>query len=157
MPLYEYHCEPCNLQTQRELPVTDAGSTLLCSCGSELRRVWTAPALSFVKGEHKNSQARNTYSPQHRTMKSRDAAALGHTDDSYERVHNRHFAAAEKRAKQTALNRRGTRREDGEIRKIGEISMAEMLTRVNECGGDAEAALDPDHWKQQGRIFKHEQ
>jgi putative FmdB family regulatory protein len=50
MPLYEYECTACHKHTEKIQKFSDAEITACPYCGGKLKRVITAPAISFKGG-----------------------------------------------------------------------------------------------------------
>jgi len=47
MPLYEYQCQECGERTEVVRRFTDAPLTICSSCGGELKKLISAPAIQF--------------------------------------------------------------------------------------------------------------
>ncbi len=50
MPLYEYECQQCHRHTEKRQKFSDAEITGCPHCGGSLKRVISAPAISFKGG-----------------------------------------------------------------------------------------------------------
>jgi putative FmdB family regulatory protein len=91
MPLYEYRCSSCGKTFELRLRITeDSTSPVLCSCGSEADRVYSAPAISF-KGsgfydtdykQKKHHGAKEDHSTPQETKEKADAGQSSTSDKS---------------------------------------------------------------------------
>ncbi len=47
--VYPYHCDRCGLNCEIQKPMSEASRPEKCKCGALLRRVYTAPSVTWGK------------------------------------------------------------------------------------------------------------
>lgn len=149
--LYEYECDGCGCFTQSH-PMGSAPQSVLCECGAPASRIYTMPAL-IVRGESKNGRNRAEYDPKHWATLPPKAADAGYSPAAYEKLHDESFNRNEAIAREVARHRRTSKSGDGGLRKIGEVSLAEMCAMQNETG---EKVPSNETLLRKGRIYAHE-
>lgn len=50
MARYDYKCPDCKVSVEVERPMTDSESAPMCSCGTQMQRVWDATPAHFKGG-----------------------------------------------------------------------------------------------------------
>lgn len=51
MPLYDYHCDACQLEFEVSRSIKDSDVPAMCPmCDVQARRVFTAPMMTFTRG-----------------------------------------------------------------------------------------------------------
>jgi len=56
MPTYEFYCDSCDMHKDVCKPIAQCNDPELCTCGVPMKRLYTAPGISF-KGSGWGGQA----------------------------------------------------------------------------------------------------
>ena len=122
MPLYEYACGACGAATELLRKFDERDHAVACQCGGGMERRMSAPAIR-VSGK---KAYRHPY--------GRNIARGYRTPAQQEAVYSRIVKHERKVAEEVRAKRRNTRRQDGEMRKIGVVPREKWEQEIQRSG-----------------------